>query len=58
MRVAPQNRVDARHAAGHFQINIHAVVAKQHHGLRAFGTSLIYGVLHLVFTNAECPVGR
>ena len=33
-------------------------MTEQHHGLRAFGSGLVNGFLHLVFTNAEGPVGR
>ena len=57
VRMPAQNCVDARDARGHLQVHVHAVVAEQHHRLRAFGPRLVDGFLHLAFTDAKGPVG-
>ena len=54
--VAAHDGVDAGHAAGHFQVHVHAVVRQHHHYLGAFGTGLVHHGLHVFVLNAKGPV--
>ena len=56
--VTTQNGVDAAHAAGHFQVHVHAVVRQHHHHLRTFGTGFVDHLLHVLVLDAKGPVGH
>ena len=58
VRVPAQDRVDAAHARGHLEIDVHAVVRQQHDGLGALGARLVDRLLHRLFLDAEIPFGN
>ena len=57
MRVAAEDGVDAAHARGHLQVDVHAVVRQHDDHLRALGARRVDGLLHVLFLDAEGPVG-
>ncbi len=57
MGVAAEDGVDAAHAGRHFQIDIHAVMRQHDHDLRSRGAGGVDRLLHVVFLDAEGPVG-
>ena len=59
MGVAAENDVDAGDAARELQIDIHAVVRQQHHGIDlVFRAQLVDQLLQVRVADAEGPVGR
>ena len=58
VRVAAHDRIDAADAAGHFQVNVHAVVGQQHHDLSPLRAGFIHDLLHVFVLDAEGPVGN
>ena len=57
VRVAAEDGVDAGDARRELQVDVHAVVRQQHHGLRALAAGLVDDLLHLLFLDAERPLG-
>ncbi len=59
MGMAAENDVDAADAAGQLEVDIHAVMRQQHHGIDLVGgAQRIDQFLQLVVANAEGPVRR
>ena len=58
MRVTTHDGVDTTDSAGHLEVNVHAVVANDHHHLGAFASGLIDHGLHVLVLNTEGPVGH
>jgi hypothetical protein len=56
--VAAEDGVHAAHAAGHLQVDVHAVVAEHHHHLCALAARLVDHLLQVVVLDAEAPVGH
>ena len=56
VRVPAEDRVDAAHASGELEVDIHAVVREQHHGPRALGARLVDQFLQARFLDAEGPI--
>ena len=56
VRVPAEDRVDAAHASGELEVDIHAVVREQHHGPRALGARLVDQLLQARFLDAEGPI--
>ena len=58
MRMPAHDGVNTGHAAGHFEVNVHAVVREQKYHLRTLGPRLVHGFLHALFLDAEAPIGH
>ena len=56
--MAAEDCVRARYARGHLEVDVHAVVRKDDDDLRPFAPRRIHGLLHVLFLDAEGPVGR
>ena len=56
--MAPKNHIDAGHTRREFQVDIHAIVRKQHHHHRTFAAHFVDDFLHLGFLDAEIPFRR
>ena len=56
--MAAQDGVYPRHPAGHLEVDIHPVVTEQDNDVGALGTHLVDHLLHVVFLDAEAPVGH
>ena len=56
MGVAAEDGVDAGDAAGHLQVDVHAVVRQHDDDLGAFGARLVHPFLHAVVADAKAPV--
>ena len=57
VRMAPQDHIDAAHARGELQVDVHAIVGQQHNGLCAFTSDFVDDFLQALFLDAEGPVG-
>ena len=57
VRVAAEDRVDAAHARGELQVDVHPVVRQQHDRLRALAARLVDDLLQALVLDAERPVG-
>ena len=58
VRVAAEDGVDAAHARGHLQVDVHAVVRQHHDHLRALAARFVDHLLHVLVLDAEAPVGH
>jgi hypothetical protein len=56
--VPAQDRVDAAHARGELEIDVHAVVGKQHHDLRALRPGRVDVLLQFLFLDPHRPIGN
>ena len=54
--VAAEDGIDAGDAAGHFEVDVHAVVREHDHDLGAVGARVVHPFLHAVVADAETPV--
>ena len=58
VRVAAEDGVDAAHASGELEIDVHAVVREQHHRFCALRARFFDQLLQARFLDAERPVGE
>ena len=56
--MAAHDGVDAAHARGHFQVDVHAVMRQHDDDLGALRARLVDHLLHVLFLDAEAPVRR
>ena len=56
MGVTAENRINAAHARGELEVDIHAVVRQQHHRLCTFAPCRVHRFLQQLFLDAEIPV--
>ena len=56
--MAAHDGIYATDTAGHFEVDVHAVVAEHHYHLRTLGSRFIHHGLHVFVLNAKGPVSH
>ena len=58
MGMATQDGIDTRDTAGHFEVNVHAVMTEHHYHVCTLSPGFIHHDLHVFVLNAKGPVSH